>query len=141
MSTKFTLPVGYCQFHPKQLFNFQLNRWYSLGYLPYEAMVAAGKKISDFATWRREMQALAEEALGRGRLTEAAFFYRAQEFYTIPPQAGEVLSERFSDLFYRVFTRPESAENHCQIGNVGLALNTMEAWISSVQTQRPFVNH
>ncbi len=32
----------------------------------------------------------------------------------------------------RVFTKAESAENHCQIGNVGLALNTMMAWISNV---------
>jgi hypothetical protein len=32
----------------------------------------------------------------------------------------------------RVFTKAEFAENHCQIGNVGLALNTMTAWISNV---------
>ena len=47
------LPVGYYTFHPKQLFNFQLNRWHSLGYLPYDAMVVAGRKVSDFATWTR----------------------------------------------------------------------------------------
>ena len=29
----------------------------------------------------------------------------------------------------RVFTREESAQNHCQIGNVGLALETMATWI------------
>jgi len=34
VKTHFELPVGYQAFHPKQLFNFQLNRWYSLGYLP-----------------------------------------------------------------------------------------------------------
>ena len=26
-------PVGYEKFHKKQHFNFQLNRWYSWGYL------------------------------------------------------------------------------------------------------------
>ena len=29
----------------------------------------------------------------------------------------------------RVFTAAESAQNHCRIGNVELALNTMTAWI------------
>lgn len=32
----------------------------------------------------------------------------------------------------RVFTEAESAQNHCQIGNIGLALNTMTAWIAGV---------
>jgi len=37
----------------------------------------------------------------------------------------------------RVFTEAESAQNHCQIGNVGLALDTMTAWIqSTVHTGR-----
>lgn len=29
----------------------------------------------------------------------------------------------------RVFTEDECAENHCQIGNIGLALGTMLEWI------------
>jgi hypothetical protein len=29
----------------------------------------------------------------------------------------------------RIFTREEHAQNHCQIGNIGLALNVMEGWI------------
>jgi hypothetical protein len=27
-----SFPVGYHKFHEKQLYNFQLNRWYSIGY-------------------------------------------------------------------------------------------------------------
>ena len=42
---KITLPVGYHQFHKKQLYNFQLNRWYSLGYARFEDMLEAGKNI------------------------------------------------------------------------------------------------
>ena len=30
----------------------------------------------------------------------------------------------------RVFTKEESADHHCQIGNLGLVLDTMEEWIS-----------
>ena len=29
----------------------------------------------------------------------------------------------------RVFTREENAQNHCQIGNIGLALDVMAKWI------------
>jgi hypothetical protein len=29
----------------------------------------------------------------------------------------------------RVFTRVEHAHNHCQIGNVGLALEVMAEWL------------
>ena len=29
----------------------------------------------------------------------------------------------------RVFTREEQAQNHCQIGNIGLALDVMVKWI------------
>ena len=29
----------------------------------------------------------------------------------------------------RIFTREEQAQNHCQIGNTGLALDTMLTWI------------
>jgi hypothetical protein len=29
----------------------------------------------------------------------------------------------------RVFTKEEHAQNHCQIGNIGLALDTMGKWI------------
>jgi hypothetical protein len=42
------------------------------------------------------------------------------------------LLSKTKSLTDRVFTKAESAENHCQIGNIGLALSTMVAWISSV---------
>jgi hypothetical protein len=29
----------------------------------------------------------------------------------------------------RIFTKKDQAENHCQIGNIGLALDVMEKWI------------
>lgn len=29
----------------------------------------------------------------------------------------------------RIFTRAEQAQNHCQVGNMGLALETMETWV------------
>jgi hypothetical protein len=32
----------------------------------------------------------------------------------------------------RIFTRKDHAQNHCQIGNIGLALETMLSWIRKV---------
>jgi hypothetical protein len=34
-------------------------------------------------------------------------------------------------LTARIFTRKEQAQNHCQIGNIGLALDVMEKWIEA----------
>lgn len=41
----FNFSVGYHQFHKKQLYNFQLNRWYSLGYLSNDNMKKAQSGI------------------------------------------------------------------------------------------------
>ena len=52
MKTKFQsekiFPVGYYNFHKTQFFNFQLNRWYSIGLARYEDMLAAGKNIKKY---------------------------------------------------------------------------------------------
>ena len=34
-----SFPVGYHKFHKKQFYNFQLNRWYSIGYTRFEDML------------------------------------------------------------------------------------------------------
>ena len=74
-SSKF--PIGYHKFHKKQLFNFQLNRWYSLGYARFEDLANAGKIIHSFDDWKSEMINLAEAA-GHAidyMKTMNAFFY------------------------------------------------------------------
>jgi pimeloyl-ACP methyl ester carboxylesterase len=102
--TRFTFPVGYHAFHKDQLFNFQLNRWHSLGYARLKDMEEAGKRIGGFEDWKREMLRLAEDALSEGRLVNAAFYFRAAEFYTFQDDPDkEILYDRFIDLFYEVF--------------------------------------
>jgi len=32
----------------------------------------------------------------------------------------------------RVFTKEEQAQNHCQIGNIGLALDVMVKWLEKI---------
>lgn len=102
--TVFTFPVGYHEFHEDQLFNYQLNRWHSLGYVRYDDMVEAGKRIDSFDDWKSEMVKLAETAVSEGRFMNAAFYYRAAEFYTFQGDPDkELLYDKFIDLFYRVF--------------------------------------
>jgi hypothetical protein len=55
-------PVGYQHFHKNQAYNYQLNRWYSMGYINYEDIRAIGSKISTFEDWKTEMIKLAEKA-------------------------------------------------------------------------------
>lgn len=101
-ATTFTFPIGYHKFHKNQLFNFQLNRWYSLGYARYGDLVDAGKKIRNFSDWTTVMLQLAERAVTEGMLLTAAFYFRAAEFYllTETPEKDS-LYNRFSDLFYQ----------------------------------------
>jgi pimeloyl-ACP methyl ester carboxylesterase len=103
-NTEFVFPIGYHEFHNDQLFNFQLNRWYSLGYARAEDMKEAGQRIRTFADWKAELLKLAEKALSEERLMNAAFYYRAAEFYVLPEDPDkELLYDTFIDLFYKVF--------------------------------------
>jgi len=81
--SKFVFPVGYHKFHKKQVFNFQLNRWYSLGYSSFEDIKDVGHKIKTFQDWISEMVKLGEKAESENRLISAAFYYRAAEFYIL----------------------------------------------------------
>ncbi|MCP4311650.1 MAG: hypothetical protein GY790_10340 [Bacteroidetes bacterium] len=96
-------PIGYHAFHKKQVFNFQLNRWYSIGFARYEDMKEVGQKVNDFADWRVEMIKLAEKAISEERFLNAAIYYRSAEFYIINEDSEkEELYWKFSDLFYQV---------------------------------------
>jgi pimeloyl-ACP methyl ester carboxylesterase len=98
---RFQFPVGYHLFHKDQVFNYQLNRWYSFGYARFEDMTAAGRTIRSFPDWKRELVHLAKKAVSENRLINAAFYYRAAEFYSFPDDPDkERLYDVFIDLFY-----------------------------------------
>lgn len=107
-STEITFPVGYHKFHKKQLFNFTLNRWYSIGYARYEDMLETGKNIKKYGDWKTEMVRIADKALSENRLVNAAIYYRSAEFFTLPQAAAkELLYDKFSELFYKAFKQDE----------------------------------
>ena len=88
---KFTFPVGYQKFHKKQVFNLQLNRWHSFGYARFEDMKEVGQRIENFDDWKTEMEQLAEKAVSENRFMNAAFYYRAAEFYILQDNSEKKL--------------------------------------------------
>jgi len=104
----FTFPVGYHEFNKDKGINFQLNRYYSMGNATFEDMQEAGQKISSFKEWKTEMLKLAETAVSEGRLMNAAFYYRAAEFFlTRDDPEKELLYDKFIDQFYEAFQDDE----------------------------------
>jgi len=103
---KFQLPVQYHKFHQDQVFNFQLNRWYSLGYARLEDMREAGRNVTSFANWKTEMTRLGEKALSEERFMNAAFYFRAAEFYILKDSAEkDALYNKFRHCFDRAFEK------------------------------------
>jgi pimeloyl-ACP methyl ester carboxylesterase len=104
--TKFNLPVGYHNFHRKKVFNFQLNRWHSLGYFKFDDIKNVGQKIKSLKDWTNEMVKLAEIAESENRLIDAAFYYRAAEFYILQENTVKMqMYDKFSDLFYKAIEK------------------------------------
>lgn len=100
----FSFPTQYHQFHKIKIIDYQLNRWYSLGYARFEDMQEVAKKIKNFEDWKREMVALAEKAEKEKRLLNAGIYYRAAEFFTLHNDPDKIkLYDTFRELFYKLF--------------------------------------
>lgn len=100
MTYSVTFPRGYRQFHANTNFNFQLNRW--LPQWDEDEVFAAAAKITDMKSWKSVMLDFAQRAEQENRLLNAAFFYRAAEFFITPDDPDKLTSyARFIELFYR----------------------------------------
>ncbi|OPX64876.1 MULTISPECIES: alpha/beta fold hydrolase [unclassified Methanoregula] len=110
---QFVFPTGYLAFSPVTIINYQLNRWYSLGYARLEDMQEAGRQVRTFDDWKSVMTGLAEEAEAEDRWINAALYYRAAEFFVLPSDPDkERLYDRFSGLFYTRAFAGEPFERH-----------------------------
>ena len=99
-----TFPVGYHDFHKKQIYNFQFHRWHSLGFARFEDMKEAGERINNFNEWKQVMVELAQKAESENRLKNAAIYYRGAEFYiTQKDPDKEKFYYKFIELFYQNF--------------------------------------
>jgi hypothetical protein len=61
----------------------------------------------------------------------------AEDHYVPVSQFNEQIAtlKHARSLTARLFTREEQAQNHCQVGNFGLALRTIIAWIDGLQAR------
>lgn len=97
-------PVGFEKFHKNPFFNYQLNRWYSLGYTRKEDMVDLSSKIHNFDDYIALFTETSKVALRENRLKNAAMYLRAAEFL-IPPDAPDKITvyQDFIRLFDKAF--------------------------------------
>jgi alpha-beta hydrolase superfamily lysophospholipase len=104
----FTFPVGFHQFNENTAFNYQLNRYFSMGQARLEDMEEVGKNVDSIENWKQEMLGQAEIAASEGRLANAATYYRAAEFYLdrSDPEK-EQLYTRFIGTFNQAFAGDE----------------------------------
>lgn len=91
------LPVGYHRFARSRFVNYQLNRWYSLGFTRFEDVAEAGRQIRSFDDNTRIFMALASAAEADGRLRNAAFYHRAAEFLVDPADPSNRNALRLSN--------------------------------------------
>ena len=107
--TQYNLPVGYFDFHEKQIYNFQFNRWHSLGFARYEDMQKAAQNINSFSDWKPTLVDLARTAEQENRLKNTAIYYRAAEFYITNQDPDKIkLYDKFITLFYQIFKNQRS---------------------------------
>lgn len=98
-------PQGYLPFHRDNYLNYQLNRWYSLGYTRREDLQWAGESIRSYEDYVDVFLRLAEEARAEGRGKNAAFYLRAAEFLVDPQDQRKLpLYEQFQGQFPRAFS-------------------------------------
>ena len=109
----FTFPVGYHSLHKIKIIDYQLNRWYALGYARLADMRQAATQLKTLADWKGVMTQLAEQALAEGRVMNGAFYYRAAEFFTHPTDPDkQALYAKFIDLFYHKLFVDEPLQRH-----------------------------
>jgi alpha-beta hydrolase superfamily lysophospholipase len=103
-NTPFSFPVGYREFNKKPAFNYQLNRYFSMGQARLVDVTEVGSSVRTIEDWKREMLEQAERAVSEGRLSNAATYYRAAEFYLLRDNPEkEQLYDRFISTFNQAF--------------------------------------
>lgn len=107
------LPIGFHKFHKNKFLNYQLNRWYSLGYSKLEDIQQVGSKIKTFDDYINEFRIVSDKAKTEGRLKNAATYLRASEFLISPNDERKIppIYNEFIALFNKAFEK-ENFERH-----------------------------
>ncbi len=98
------LPIGYHRFHKNKFLNYQLNRWYSLGYSRKEDIMQIGIRIRNFEDYVTQFNLASEVAMKEKRYKHAATYLRASEFLMVPSdQRKQSTYLQYLQLFDQVF--------------------------------------
>ncbi|MCB0640521.1 MAG: alpha/beta hydrolase [Phaeodactylibacter sp.] len=111
-------PVGYHRFHKKKFYNYQLNRWYALGYARKEDIEAAAAGIHSFEDYIQAFSEAAEVAVRENRLKNAASYKRASEFLIAPEDARKLPVYRaYRELFDQAFVEEPFTRHQVPYGD------------------------
>lgn len=106
-------PTQFYALNPDPNINFQMNRcltWAGLECLP--ELQQAGPRIRNFADWKREMLGLAGQAERQRRVSAAAYYYRAAEFFMTP---GDPDKLRAYESFLRLIQAAYPVDPDCRL--------------------------
>ncbi len=79
---------------------------------------------------------LSRENMHADLIQQDVLFFSGQDDHFIPIRLHDQQVDALvnaKSVTNRVFTKAEQAQNHCQIGNIGLALDTMLSWVSEIE--------
>lgn len=106
------LPIGFHKFHKSKFLNYQLNRWYSLGYARLEDIQQIGNQITSFDDYIHAFKMASDRAKEEGRLKNAATYLRACEFLISPDDERKIpYYLEFIELFDLAF-QEDKFERH-----------------------------
>lgn len=104
---KFEFPVGFHTFHKNNLLNFQMNRWYSTGFLEFDVLKEAAKSIHSFEDSKKVFKELAERAIYNGNWLSGATYLRAAEFFSL---GGDTEKSELYDACIKAYSKAYSKE-------------------------------
>jgi alpha-beta hydrolase superfamily lysophospholipase len=76
------------------------------------------------------------ENLHSGMVTQDVLILTGREDHLVPFKTHDMQVNALTgakSVTSRIFTAEEQAQNHCQIGNIGLALDVMKGWLENAQ--------
>lgn len=101
MTNQIKFKKGTYQLHTNPNFNYQLNRTYAWSNGDLEELKTAAGKITDAATWEKELLSLAEKALQEERMENAIAYYRMAEFFMYDGHPLKIATyDKAVQLFY-----------------------------------------
>jgi pimeloyl-ACP methyl ester carboxylesterase len=106
-------PTKYYTLHADANINFQLNRCLTwIGEQNINDLEEAGKRIHDFNDWKRELICLADSSEKADKPNEAAYYYRAAEFFMTPDDPDK---KKAYDKFISLISSLYPEKNHGKV--------------------------